>query len=168
MGDSLINGRVGHEDGMFGGYQLGWDFDHYWGTEARFGFAYLDVADRQDPPRERTSQDQFWDVHLLYYPWGDARWRPFVSVGLGTASFSFEDDRQQPIHDAVYAIPFGGGVKYLLKPWLALRFTALDNLAIGAYNVSTMHNVSLTGGVEVHFGGERTSYYPYYPGMHLW
>lgn len=168
LGDSLIDGHVGQQDGLFGAYQLGWDFDHYWGTEARFGFAFLDVVDGQVPPRDRTSRDHYWDVHLVHYPWGDARWRPFLSVGVGVASFSFEDDRRQPINDAVLAFPFGCGVKYLLKPWVAVRLAAVDNLALGAYNLSTMHNVSLTAGVEVRCGGPRTSYYPYDPGMHLW
>jgi hypothetical protein len=31
-----------------------------------------------------------------------------------------------------------------------------------------MHNVSLSGGVEVHFGGPRRTYFPYHGGGMIW
>ncbi|MBI2477207.1 MAG: hypothetical protein HYV60_00705, partial [Planctomycetia bacterium] len=67
---------------LFGGYRLGWDFYHYWGTELRFAFAKPDLIDLQAMTALPTGTDKFWDLNLLYYPWGDAEWRPFASVGL--------------------------------------------------------------------------------------
>jgi opacity protein-like surface antigen len=159
-GDTLVGDRVEQGDNMWGGYQIGWDFDHYWGTEARFCVSHPDVWSLREPSDGGYGQAQYFDVHLLYYPWGDARWRPFVSIGVGWGNFRFDGDAQQRMDDTLYAFPLGAGVKYLLSPWMALRLTASDNLALGAYHLSTMHNVSLSGGVEVHFGGARTLYYP--------
>ena len=39
FGDDLIAGQVDQDEDIFGGYRLGWDFDHYWGSELRFAFA---------------------------------------------------------------------------------------------------------------------------------
>jgi len=166
-GDPLIPGRVDQGEGTLGGYRLGWDFDHYWGTEARIAFSHVRLDDGPGGTT-RTGATQLWDAHLLYYPWGDSRWRPFTSVGLGQANFRFRDDRGQAINDSVFAFPVGGGIKYLYRKWLALRFSVMDNIAVGAHNVATQHNVSVTGGVEIRLGGSRTSYYPYSADMYLW
>jgi hypothetical protein len=167
-GDALNNRGVDQKQGLFGGYRIGWDFDHYWGTEGRFGFANVKLTDDQSPPRPRTGRDWFWDAHLLYYPWGDAHWRPFASVGLGVASFRFDDQFGRRIEETLFHIPIGLGVKYYYQRWLALRLSVMDNMAIGRSELDTMHNFSITGGVEMRFGGRRTSYYPWNPSMHLW
>ena len=49
-------------------------------------------------------------------------------------------------------------MKYYFKKWLAVRFDAMDNFAISGSGLDTMHNLSLTGGVEVHFGGRQVHY----------
>jgi hypothetical protein len=168
LGDSLIHERVDQDAGMFGLYQLGWDFDHFWGTEARFGFASVDVAANDEGSEPGSSENLSWDVNLVHYPWGDSRWRPFLSAGFGLASFRFGDDDGQPVYETLYTIPLGCGVKYFYRPWLGLRFAVTDQLALGAYRLATMHNVCFAGGVEVRFGGARTSYYPYDTGTKWW
>jgi hypothetical protein len=168
VGDELVAGEVGQDSDVFGGYRIGWDFDHYWGTEARFGFAYLRATDEQAGTRLDWARQDYWDGSLLYYPWGDARWRPFASAGIGLAYFRFQHPTRGTVGETLFAAPVGLGVKYLYRPWMALRFTALDNIAVGNNGLSTMHNVSLTGGVEVRFGGPRISYYPYHGDVHLW
>ena len=167
-GDDLVRGQVGQHTGLFGGYRVGWDFDHFWGTEARVAFANLELFDSQNPARPRTSRDTMYDLHLLYYPWGDARWRPYFSAGLGWAEFRFEDDQRRSFKDTTIQIPFGVGLKYYWRNWLALRIDVLDNLAFSSEHVDTMHNLSCTCGVEVHFGGSRRSYFPWNPGAQLW
>ena len=70
VGDNLIRRRIGQDEVLFGGYRIGWDFDHYWGTELRFGFANLDLTTLQASEVDLgTSRDHFWDVNLLYSPW---------------------------------------------------------------------------------------------------
>jgi hypothetical protein len=168
IGDSLIDGEIDQQDGLIGGYRLGWDFDHYWGTELRYAFAKQDLIDLQTNTPLPTGTDKFWDVNLLYYPWGDAEWRPFASVGLGVANFRFEDANQVLFDDTLLTIPVGVGVKYYYRPWLALRTELMDNFSIGSHGLDTMHNVSLSGGVEVHFGGPRRTYFPYHGGGMIW
>ncbi len=164
-GDDLIDRLVDQHTGRFGGYRLGYDVDHYWGVEGRFGFSNLEIADTQAFQNHRTSRDWVWDLDLLYYPWGDSAWRPFFTVGLGWASFRFEDYRNRPIKDTTVQMPFGVGIKYYFRNWAALRVEAMDNLAFSSQTIDSMHNLSLTFGVEIHFGGRRRSYYPWHPGI---
>jgi len=168
IGDSLIDGVIDQQDGLIGGYRLGWDFDHYWGTELRYAFAKQDLIDLQGMTALPSGTDNFWDLNLLYYPWGDAEWRPFASVGLGFANFRFEDANQVLVDDSLLTIPLGVGVKHFYRPWLALRTSLMDNLSIGSRGLGTMHNVSLSFGVEVHFGGPRRTYFPYHGGGMIW
>lgn len=168
FGDNLIQDRVSQDEDIFGGYRVGWDFDHYWGTELRFAFANLDLTDLQTPGRSLgTSRDHFWDANLLYYPWGDAHWRPFFTAGLGLASFYFQDDNQQSVNETLFSLPWGIGVKYYYDNWLALRCAVMDNWSFGAQGLNTMHNFSLTCGVELRLGGPRKSYYPFHSGGYL-
>jgi hypothetical protein len=161
FGDELIDGRVAQHEDMVGGYRVGWDFDHYWGVEGRFLFANLDFTDQDDTSVARTCRNHYWDADLLYYPWGDSRWRPYASLGLGLDDFQFRDANGTFIDKTLFALPVGIGVKYFWQNWLALRVSVTDNVAFGSGPLDTMHNVSLTGDVEVHFGGRRTSYFPW-------
>lgn len=161
FGDELIQGQVSQDDDIFGGYRLGWDFDHYWGTELRFAFGYPDLTYTAAPNLRQTSRDVFWDLNLVYYPWGDARWRPYFSAGLGIADFNFQTANRRRVQETVLAMPLGLGVKYRWKEWLAVRAGFTDNLSFGARSVDTMHNLSLTVGAELQFGGARKSYYPF-------
>ena len=45
FGDSPIDG-MDQDNGAFGGLLLGWDMDHYWGTQLRFGWAAMRLTDR--------------------------------------------------------------------------------------------------------------------------
>ncbi|MCA9142313.1 MAG: hypothetical protein H6821_15320 [Planctomycetaceae bacterium] len=168
IGDTLIDGSVDQKDGLYGGYRLGWDFDHYWGTELRYAFAAQELVDLQGTVPLASGADYFWDINLLYYPWGDAEWRPFASVGLGVAAFGFKDANQTQYDEALLTIPIGIGVKHYYRPWLALRTSLVDNLSFGSQGLDTMHNVSLSFGVEAHFGGPRNTYFPYHGGGMIW
>ncbi|MDA1054750.1 MAG: hypothetical protein O3C40_30350 [Planctomycetota bacterium] len=167
-GDRLIADAIDQHQGLIGGYRLGWDFDHYWGTELRYAFAKPELVDLQAMTSLPTGTDKFWDLNLLYYPWGDAQWRPFASVGLGVASFRSERANQLLVDDNLWTIPLGVGVKHYYRPWLALRTTLTDNLSIGSQGLETMHNLSFSVGVEVHFGGPRQTYFPYHGGGMIW
>jgi hypothetical protein len=94
----------------------------------------------------------------LYYPWGDAQWRPYLSIGFGAANFYFRDTRGVGINQTLVALPYGAGTKYYLHNWLALRLAVMDNWAIGTGGLDTMHNISLDFGLEVRFGGMRRKY----------
>ncbi|MEX0818612.1 MAG: hypothetical protein WD070_03435 [Pirellulaceae bacterium] len=168
IGDRLIDGAVDQQAALIGGYRLGWDFDHYWGTELRFAFAKPELVELPGRTSLPAATEKFWDLNLLYYPWGDARWRPFASVGLGFATYRFEDASNVLVDDALLTLPLGVGVKHYYRPWLALRTSVTDNLSIGSQRLETMHNLSFSIGVEVHFGGPRRTYFPYHEGGVIW
>lgn len=192
QGSPLIDDWVGQQRGFFAGYRLGWDSTYYWGAEMRFAFGSVPLYDsprarraqrdadtqagyaEDDPWRQRFEQrrdaDLFqWDLDLLYYPWGDSQWRPYLMVGLGTARIGFMDRLSQRYDKVVFAVPLAVGLKYRCSDWLALRFECADNIAFaGGSGLSTLHNLSVTGGVEVRFGGSRRAYWPWNPGRYYW
>ena len=161
FGDALLDGRVDQGDGLFGGYRLGWDFDHYWGVEGRIAFAHLELTDLVGGIGERTGRNYYLDGHVLYYPWGDARLRPYFSVGLGSADFEFRDNEGTTVDETSVHLPLSLGCKFLWKNWLALRVALEDNFALGSGAVDSMHNWSLNGGAEVRFGRRPRRYFAY-------
>ncbi len=181
---------LGH--GFAGGYRLGWDQSLHWGGEVRFLFGAVPVHDSararaaqlaadladgysaDDPHTLRFNQrrdaDLFhWDVDLLYYPWGDTQWRPYLMAGIGTANIDFIDRLSVRYDKIVLAMPLAVGLKIRYNDWLVMRFEAADNIAFGGGSgLGTMHNLSITLGAEIRFGGSRTAYWPWNPGRHYW
>jgi hypothetical protein len=68
----------------------------------------------------------------------------------------------------VAVLPIALGVKYRLNNWLILRLEAADNITFGSGPVRAASNFSLTGGVEIRFGGARTAYWPWNPSRTYW
>jgi hypothetical protein len=162
VGDELIGGRVDQTEDLFGGYRLGWDWDHYWGGEVRVAFARPDLADASSWQNPRISRDWFLDANVAYYPWGDARWRPYFTFGLGIATFRFQDELLTQHEETLLHMPLGGGVKYLVDRWLVVRADVVDNIAFGSSGLDTMHNFTYTFGLEAHFGpGSPRRYGPW-------
>jgi len=189
-GGTLIDDWVGGKRGFFGGYRLGWDFDHYFGYEMRLGFGSVGLCDSyrakqaqqaaddargipdDDPFRRRFSRRRdmttaLWDVSLLYYPWGDATWRPYLMGGLGVAQLEFIDRLSIRYDESVFEMPLAIGVKYRCNERWVWRLELADNILFGD-RVNTVHHMSLTGGVEIRFGGGRVAYWPWAPERHHW
>ena len=158
IGDELQEGIVSQGGGFIAGGRFGGDFDHYWGLETRLAFS--DVSTNFTPGGGAgQSRDSFFDASLLYYPWGDSRWRPYATVGLGVANYRYNLADGTKVSASAMEIPWGGGLKYLLRPDIALRFDLIDNFSLeGGSRSDRMHNISFTGGIELRFGGRRTSY----------
>jgi hypothetical protein len=168
MMDDLVSGQVYQNDTTFVGARMGYDFDHFWGLEGRWAFARPDLADGEGVPFFPASRNNFADVSLIFYPLGDARWRPYLVGGLGFTTFRFNNQFGERISEAALTIPLGFGVKYFYGPWFTLRFDFVDNLAIGNERINGMHNVSLMAGCEVRFGGRRPSYFPWHNNTTYW
>lgn len=149
------------DDAYIWGLRFGKDYDHYWGWEARCAFSQPTAYNDNTGDVLGTSTLYFYDANLLFYPWGDARWRPYLTAGLGLANVRFYDERGVRFAEALLHVPFGLGLKYQLQRCLALRFEFLDELVVSSAHIRTMHNYSFTGGIEVHFGGWRRRYFPY-------
>lgn len=167
-GDGIINGQLKQNNDFFGGYRLGWDPDYYWGVETRLAFAEMNLKTPENVRLSDTNDLFLADVSLLYYPWGDSRWRPYALVGLGFGHFHFQDAAAVGHNATLLGLPIGLGVKYQYRRWLAARFEALDNIAFANDGLDTMHNVSLTLGVEVRWGVHPRSYWPWQPSRHIW
>jgi len=190
QGGPLIDDWVGMQRGFLSGYRIGWDHDPYWGGEIRFYLGSVTLCDSQraiaaqkavddaagmatdDPQRQRFDHRDCditgCDLNVLYYPWGDARWRPYLMAGLGATRLNFTDRLSESHGKPVMAMPLALGLKYRCTDWLALRFECADNIAFGRSSFNTLHNLSVTGAVELRFGGARTAYWPWKPGRHYW
>jgi hypothetical protein len=150
----FIDDRTAENTGVLGGFRLGWDYDTYWGVETRLAFTSL---------QEDTGPVVIWDESLLYYPWGDSRVRPYITLGLGISEFKIVDVDDLHHRENLVDMPFGFGFKYRLHEWLVLRFDVLDNLAFGSGGLGTMNNFSFTTGFEYRFGGAHVNYWPWNP-----
>ena len=163
FGGQLTGNGLEAQNGMLVGTRLGWDFNHYLGAELRLAQADVGLVGRLD-----RADIRLYDVVVNYYPWGDARIRPFTTFGFGLAEYRFVDTNSLSIQESALSIPFGGGVKFFASRNLALRAELIDNLSLGSSVVSTMNNLSLTGGIELRFGGPRRNYYPYQASPRVW
>lgn len=187
-----FSGGVTMKRGYIGGYRVGWDGDYYWGGELRFAFASAQVVDTplaqaaqqaadteagiadQDPWRRRFEHRRDasllqWDADLLYYPWGDSQWRPYLAVGLGTGRIRLTDRLSRDYDSYLFTVPMAIGMKYRYNDRLALRADLTDYIALsGGSAFNTLHTFAATLGVEVRFGGTRTAYWPWNPGRHYW
>ena len=162
-GTEIIRDHVDQNVGVVGGFRLGWDYDLYWGLETRLGFSSLEDQPESAPLAGGADKVILWDTSLVYYPWGDSRFRPYIGMGLGLAEFQFTDDFGQQIHRNLVELPIGVGLKYRLHDWLTLRADVTDNLALGSSGLATMNNFSFTTGMEYRFGGCHRSYWPWEP-----
>ncbi len=165
-GPPLVPG-VNQRGGFFGGYRVGWDYDYYWGLEARIAGSELCLAEPEIGRQGVTAGYFVMDANLLYYPWGDSTWRPYVSLGMGLANVGFFDNQDHHYNQTLFGLPIGFGLKYYWTPWFVFRGDLTDNLAFGG-GISPLTNVSLTGGIEIRFGGVRRSYWPWNAGRTIW
>ncbi len=175
-GSPLIEDWVGQKQGLFGGLQLGYDGGDHWGTELRLGFSSIELTDSararaeaegSNGPATRYADLFLWDIGLLYYPCGDTPWRPYAKVGLGTGRIRFTDALHTRYNKISMAMPLALGLKYRCNDWMALRFECADNIVFGRGSVRSVHDFSVTGGVEIRFGRPRKAYWPWNPDRSL-
>lgn len=169
FGTELIGGRVDQEPGVFAGGRFGWDVSEYWGLETRLGLVEMNL--RAENPNVFLDKNEVtvWDFDFMYYPWGESRLRPFLSLGLGLLQTDFVDDTGYRVKDMLFAIPIGIGAKYRLDQRVALRFDLTDHYAFaGGHDVESTNNIAVTAGLEIRFGGRRKSYWPWEPSRTWW
>ncbi len=147
---------VASRNGMLEGLRIGWDLNHYLGGELRLAQADVGIDGRND-----RIDIRLYDVTFAYYPWGDSRIRPFTSLGFGMGQWTFRDINNLAFEETVLTMPFGAGLKYYVRPNIALRAEVMDTFTFGSGAFEGMHAVSLTAGFEYRFGGARRNYFPY-------
>lgn len=163
IADDLRGNAELHND-LFVGLHCGWDFDHYYGAECRLAGGSFDVY---DSPTDSSAGLAMADAHLLHYPWGDALWRPYYSVGLGLAYCHVRDNGGHVHNATLVQFPLGIGLKYQWRRHCAMRFDIEHNINFGGGGLDAMDNVSLTCGLEYHYGGHPKSYYPWNPSVYV-
>ncbi len=151
-GGPLIHGRVDQATTSIVGFEYGWDYDHRWGLEKRASFLPLRVSDVNLPTPSRSGHAEVGEYRLLYYPWGDTRWRPYVEAAPGLAGLHFRDDQGHSFHRAVFAASYGLGLKYLIGERWVWRMECADIVIPGNGELSTVHNFTVNSGLELRFG----------------
>ena len=182
VGSPLINDWVGQQTGTLAGMRFGWDLDDDYGLELRMATANIQIYD-EDPAYEaqlaqttaglslpylagNRNADQFLlDIDFLYYPWGDAHFRPYLLFGIGTDRIKFTDRLGTNYARILLGIPVGVGFKTHLNDWLIFRVELTDNIALAGGSIfQTQQNFSATGAFEVRLGRTRMQYWPWNPG----
>jgi hypothetical protein len=163
-----VDDSVGRDIDLFGDVFLGWDWDHYWGSELQIAWSTPEQINSECPYALRSDRMSFWSYSHLYYPWGDSLLRPYWRAGIGTTEVSFARDDGTGRHEILLTFPLGIGVKYPLRRWLATRMEVTDYLALGEHGVGHQGNVTLTFSLEWRFGVHPPSYWPWNPSAHYW
>lgn len=167
LSDNPVSGRIDQGNDLFGGLRVGWDFDYYWGTEWRFGWASPDLfVEGESNPLEG---DYFVsDVSFLYYPWGDTKVRPYLQAGLGVTQLDLLTEDGAPQQATLLGMPLGVGLEFSQNPWLAWRLEVVDNLAFGGDGVDTLNNFVFTAGMNLRLGARPNSYWPWRSSRTVW
>ncbi len=182
VGSPLLNDWVGQQTGTIAGMRFGWDMDDDYGMEVRLATANIPVydadpaieaqlaqnADGLPPPwlaGTRNADHFIFDIDFLYYPWGDAHFRPYLLFGVGTDRIKFADRLGVQYARILLGMPVGLGFKTHLNDWLVFRVEFTDNIALAGGSIfQTQQNFSATGAFEVRLGRTKMQYWPWDPG----
>jgi outer membrane protein with beta-barrel domain len=152
----------------FGGFIVGWDWDYYWGSEIQIERATPELTNRDFPDVVSGNRMMLWSYQWMYYPWGDSLVRPFWRLGVGSTDVDFVNDSGHRRDELLWTFPVGVGVKYPIRRFLAARIEFTDHFVPGNRGVSTLNDLTLTFGLEWHFGARPPSYWPWNPSPHIW
>jgi hypothetical protein len=101
-GNDTIKDAVGGQSGFFSRARLGLNYD-YWRVESGIGIAWTTLLDKSKPLVDFSSQENVvWNLSLLYFPWGDFRWRPFLLLGTGISQLNTIGGNSQGNSATVY------------------------------------------------------------------
>lgn len=146
--------RLGTGIGLTTGVRFGWDYAPRWGVESRVGFARPSFG--APGPGLPVSHENFWywDGAILFYPWTNTLWRPYIYAGAGMTDVQFIDDVGRSLHQWLFHIPLGIGIKRQIYGDHAFRVDISDNLMFTDMRPRRyVHGVSITAGFEFRFGG---------------
>ena len=152
--DEVTENRLETGIGPTTGVRFGWDFAARWGVETRLGFARVSFG--SPGPGQLVSHENliYWDGTFMFYPWPDTLWRPFIFAGAGVTDVRFIDDAGRSLHQALFHVPLGFGVKRQIYGEHAFRIDISDNLLFTDIRPRQyLHGVSITAGFELRFGG---------------
>lgn len=163
----LIPGDYTVDGGNIAGARVGWDFNHYLGTEFRIASANGNIASEATRSSIGDLKVSIFDLRWQYYPWGDSRIRPYTSFGIGIAEFELRDSNNNSVGTSTVNLPISLGVKYYFKPWMIARFEIEDNISFGSSQLDAANSFNMNIGAEFRFGGRRRTYYPFTSGRYV-
>jgi hypothetical protein len=159
---------VSTDTDTYGGIFAGYDWDYYWGTELSVQRATPELVNSKAPDAVRGDRMMEWTTSLMYYPWGDAVFRPYWRLGIGSTDIDYPMDNGHRRDEELWTFPIGVGLAYPLRPFLAARAEFADQIALGNTGVATQHDLTLTFALEWRFGAHPRSYWPWNPSRHIW
>lgn len=169
FGDDMQDHHLEQQAAAIIGGRVGWDIDRYFGGEVRSWYSNPATKFRPATADQLEAHLFALDFDLLYYPWGETQLRPYLMAGLGFVDVVYHDQPTTKVDDMMLSIPFGIGVKYRLDNRFVLRGEFIDNYSLQGSVTDEMHNLAVTMGLEVRFGGgDRRSYYPWNPRLSAW
>lgn len=168
--DDPREGSIDAGNGFVAGVRLGWDLGPHLGIESQVALSTHALTDVRGRELFSDSKTWFWNASTLVYPLGETQIRPFFIAGMGLADVNFNGSQTGRIHELLFTVPFGGGIKYRYNSRLAFRFDVIDTMIFsGSPRLDDMHHLSVTGAFEWHFGGRRRrTYWPWNPSRSWW
>lgn len=163
-----VNDHITTDTDMFGGVFGGCDWDYYWGTELGVHRATPELINETARNADRGDRLMEYTASMMYYPWGDALFRPYWRCGVGATQIDYPTDGGHRRDEDLWTFPVGVGLKYPIRHWLAGRAELADQIALGNHGVATQHDLTLTFGLEWRFGAQPRSYWPWNPSRHIW
>jgi OOP family OmpA-OmpF porin len=127
------------------GLRLGHDFTKNWGAELVF-----DYVDTHYEPKDLHTNVYNYRIEGLYHFMPDSKVVPFLAAGLGGMSIDYRGDKSDRTR---FTPALGGGLKYFVTDWMALRADVRYVMGIG----SVYHNLEYALGLSFYFGGKRAA-----------
>jgi len=142
FGGYLFEGSQKLEHRPLYGVRAGYDFTKNLGAEALF--EYVDT--RYKPT---DTQMDFYGYRLegLYHFMPESKFVPFLAMGIGGVTHNYPDKNRH------LAVGYGGGLKYFITDWLALR---ADARYVMSYN-NFYNNLEYALGLTFYFGGQKAA-----------
>jgi len=163
-----LEDSVGRDADVIGTVFYGWEWDYYWGSEFQYAYATPELVNTAADDSSQSRRLVSWNYSFMYYPWGDSELRPYWRLGVGDTKFDFPTEDGSRSDEWLFTTPFGVGLKYPFRRWLAGRIEFTDQFSWGGHGVATQHNLTLNFGLECRFGGKRKAYWPWNPSRHIW
>jgi hypothetical protein len=162
LGDEIIRSQLQLEPGLLTGVRFGQDYGRRWAMETNIAYAMAEVTNLEGPELRRDADLFMADTSVVFSRYATKRLRPYLSAGLGTAYLDVIDHQGNALREFVPLAPLGAGFQYRYDDFLVLRVDLRDNLTLGKQSgLETMHNLTLSGGLELRFGISPNVYYPW-------
>ncbi len=125
------------------GLRAGYDFTKNWGAEL-----VLDYVKTKYEPADSNAHVYNYRVEGLYHFMPESKWVPFLAVGVGGQSIDYRGGHSDRTR---FTPVYGGGLKYFVTDWIALRGDVRHVLAMG----SIYNDLEVTLGLTFYFGGAK-------------